>query len=750
MEQTKSEVERMNLTTRASILFLLIMLFTSNVHAITYPGRPPLPTEEHSKIEQMLFVVDKENVTSFKRKVKSFPSIKIRQTFNHVFTGFSLEGPPNLLTQLKKENAVVHASPVVPFQAQIDESVPFIGGKDVRGLFDQANHRLTGKGVKIAVIDTGIDYHHPDLSRNYRGGYDFVDNDDDPMEASDIRGSETLHGTHVAGVIAANGKLKGVAPEAEIIAYRALGPTGMGTSEQVIAAIEKAIEAKVDIINLSLGNTINGPDWPTSLALNKAVESGIVAVTSSGNSGPKVWTVGSPGTSEKAISVGASSPPLQMPYLKLHGTRHLIRMNEMQGANAWDLKGSETIVYKGFGEEKDFKESVHKQVVLVDRGKMTFTEKAIKAKKAGAKAVIIANNVKGPFAGALEMELDIPVVSISKEAGDRIKRELKEHDRAQTIYIKEEDKLANFSSRGPVTNTWAIKPDVVAPGVAITSTVPHGYLALHGTSMAAPHVAGACALIKQAHPDWSPEQIKASLMNTAKRLMNKEKNRLKPTEQGSGRITIKEAIKAEVLVYPGSLTFGQYNKKDLRTKKTVKLTLDNQSTQKKTISFEMPKAKMGIQWKLPTPTQLKPGEKKQVEISLDITPTRLKAGIHEDWLELDAGKERISLPYIYVVDEPNYPRLMGFEFTHGDSPHEYKYQTYLPGGADEMGIALYDPDTLAFIGFLDWQKNVSRGIVEKVVTKEKLSLKRESYKAVVFAKKDGKEDVIETNILLSE
>ncbi|PAF13721.1 hypothetical protein CHH61_24650, partial [Shouchella clausii] len=81
-----------------------------------------------------------------------------------------------------------------------------------------------------------------------------------------------LHGTHVAGIIAANGRIQGVAPEATIIAYRALGPGGSGTTEQVIAAIEQAIKDKVDVLNLSLGNNVNGPDLPISMALNKAVE----------------------------------------------------------------------------------------------------------------------------------------------------------------------------------------------------------------------------------------------------------------------------------------------------------------------------------------------------------------------------------------------------------------------------------------------------------------------------------------------
>ncbi|MDQ0232126.1 S8 family serine peptidase [Metabacillus malikii] len=724
-----------------------LILFATNVHAITYPNRPPLQEEsDGTTLKKVIVIINEQNEADFQAQLKKHPNIKIRQKFKHVFRGYSIEGPHNEIEQMTNNRAVLQSSEVATYSAHITESVPFIGGDEVRGLFDRDNHRLTGKGVKVAVIDTGIDYNHPDLSRSYHGGYDLVDNDDDPMETG---GGDTVHGTHVAGIIAANGKLRGVAPEAEIIAYRALGPSGMGTSEQVIAAIDKAIEAKVDIINLSLGNTINGPDWPTSIALNRAVEAGIVAVTSSGNSGPNVWTVGSPGTSAKAISVGASSPPLEMPYLDIPGLDELVPMNTLQGAAAWNLKGLNQVTFKNIGEETDFKKSVKNQIVLVDRGKISFTEKVVNAKKAGAKAVIIANNVTGNFSGALEIELDIPVVSISKQAGERLKANLAKNPKIRTVYKKEEDVLAPFSSRGPVTNTWEIKPDLVAPGVAITSTAPNGYLALHGTSMAAPHVAGACALIKQAHPDWNPQQIKAALMNTTKQLRNKNQQPLKPTEQGTGRLDIKAAINAEVLIYPGSLTFGQYKTTSQRTKKTEKVTLENMTDYPQRISIKMPKAEKGIQWHLPSSITLQPKEKKHVEISLDITPSVIEAGIHEQWLEVETSKRSIRLPYIYVVDEPDYPRLMGFDFVQGDNEDSYKYQAYLPGGADEFGIAVYDPDTLAFICFLDQRKNVNRGLIEREIKLNK-KLKKQLYKVVVFAKKEEKEDHMEMNILLSE
>lgn len=733
-----------------SLCIILCFSVTTTVNGITYPNKPALPSENETDSQRILLLVNETEFDSFKEEVESHHNIKILQTYQHVFHGFSLEGTVGELKKLKQHPAVDHYSQVVSYKPHLETSVPFIGGEDVRGLFDRAHHRLTGKGVKVAVIDTGVDYHHPDLDQNYAGGFDIIDGDQDPMETMASDGDETLHGTHVAGIIAANGKLRGVAPEAELIAYRALGPGGMGTSDQVIAAIDKAIEDKVDIINLSLGNNVNGPDWPTSLALDKAVEAGIVAVTSSGNSGPDVWSVGSPGTSGKAISVGASTPPLKTPYLKVAGLNELVAINSLQGAKPWNLKSIDSMVLGGIGEKADMNKGARGKIVLIGRGKITFTEKVLNAKQQGAKAVIIYNNVKGAFVGSLEIPVDIPAVSISKEAGVAIKKQANKRLTLKTVYKKEEDKLAEFSSRGPVTNTWAIKPDVVAPGVAIHSTIPNGYLALHGTSMAAPHVAGACALIIQAHPDWNPEQIKASLMNTAKQLKNEKQEALKPTEQGTGRINVTDAINSELLTYPGSLTFGKFETSDMRTKKELALTLDNQSSKEQMVDFKIPKNEPGIHWDLPKRVKVKPREKRKILISVDITPNQKKPGLHEDWLELNYGKEKIHLPYLYVIDEPHYPRIMGFEFGYSDTPNMYKYQTYLPGGADEIGIALYDPDTMLFVGFLDWDKNISRGMLEKEIPLEGLHLKEGIYKAIVFVKKDEQEDVIETDILLGE
>jgi minor extracellular serine protease Vpr len=774
---------------------MLLFVFQTSTWSQNRLVHPPIPEEAETE-ERVAIILTKNKLATeqVERILKSYPGLKLRQVFSEVLQGFSLEGPVKQLNKLRQHHEVLEVSAVQTYQVEevlssydaainppsikIDpikveigkgsrarpkkeprptdiqpspaqrfdpngpESVKLIGSEKVRGIFDKFDNRLTGKGVTVGVIDTGLDYSHPDLRRNYGGGRDLVDNDKDPMETTPRQGEPTLHGTHVAGIIAANGKLKGVAPEAKIIAYRALGPGGSGTTEQVLAAIEQAAKDKVDIVNLSLGNSINGPDLPISLALNKLTDKGIVAVTSSGNSGPNTWTVGSPGTSSKAISVGASTPILKIPYIIIEGSSKKVRLEPMVGGDRWVNDRSQEVVYAGIGKREELK-GVKGKIALIQRGQITFTEKAINAQRAGAVGVIIFNNTEGDFIGNLSIDVGLPVASISKKAGEQLVRKLE--SRQQYIRIEEEleqDVLASFSSRGPVTRTWEIKPDILAPGVAIQSTVPGGYLSLQGTSMAAPHVAGACALIKQAHPDWTPQQIKAAIMNQALPLELAGGQKYRTFEQGAGRIQIDEAVRAETLITPGSLQFGKFQLNDHNHEHQARLSIENTSNQKVRYSFDVPKKVAGMNWHLPMTLELAPKEKRDIDIQLEVDPTIFKEKIQDGYLYIHANEDTIHIPFIYVLEEPDYPRVMGVEFAPGDKEGTLRYQVYLPGGADEFGIALFRPEDLHFVGYLDWGRNLKKGLLEKEISLENVKVNG-VYVAKVFAKKANQEDMVE-------
>ncbi|WP_338450218.1 S8 family serine peptidase [Niallia oryzisoli] len=716
---------------------------------------PPLPKED-GKMEQVAIFLTKNELqdNELNQLLKRYPNITVRNSFKYALKGFSAKGPKEQLEQLAKDPEIAQSSVVNHYNATDIKALPnqgdnleMIGADQVRGMFDDDHRRLTGKGVKVGVIDTGIDYLHEDLRNSYGGGHDVVDGDGDPMETTGIDGAATLHGTHVAGIIAANGRIKGVAPEAVIYAYRALGPGGMGTTEQVIAAIEQAIKDKVDILNLSLGNNVNGPDLPLSEALNNAVDHGITAVTSSGNSGPNVWSVGSPGTAAKAISVGASTPTMKIPYIEIDGKQ--IRLEPLLGSVMWDLDRTYELVDGGMGKPNQLKHA-EGRIALIERGEITFSEKVMNAEKAGARAVIIYNNTKGPFFGNLDRTSEIPVMGISKSDGKELTQKIEEgYVLVRTNIIEEKDTIAEFSSRGPVTTSWEIKPDLLAPGVAILSTIPGGYLSLQGTSMAAPHVAGACALIKQVHPDWRPEQIKAALMNYAKPLRKGSGEFYKTYEQGAGRIQLKEAVEAEVLIYPASLQFGKFQLSDKPHEHQAVITLENTSQRPQKVTFEVPKKEPGLTWHMPLPVYLEGGEKKEVTIEMAADPNFFTKKIQDGQLSLHMDGKDISIPYLFVLEEPNYPRVMGFDFGAGDGEGKYRYEVYLPGGAEEFGIALFDPDTYQFVQYLDWKRNTGKGLIQQDIPVEKLPPDG-LYMSKIFARKAGKEDWIEMYIQISK
>jgi len=726
-------------------IILIFFMWTLNGYAkkLDYPALP----KDNPYEKKVAIVETKDNYSpqEIEQMLGKYRSLTIRTKFHEIFNGFSIEGYAEEIRQLEKEQAVKMVSEAKMYAVEEEGPVELIGADPISATLRHTSKPFTGKGIRVGVIDTGIDYQHSDLRKNFKGGWDFVDKDKYPMETIGQGEKNTLHGTHVAGIIAADGKIKGVAPNAEIIAYRALGPGGTGTTEQILAAIEQAIKDKVDIVNLSLGSEVNGPDLPISTALNKAVEKGIVAVAAAGNSGPFDWTVGSPGTASEAISVGASTPNVKTDFIKIDEEKVVLK--NMENSGRWEALSSVEIIDGGIGEKESLKNAKNK-LVLMKRGKITFTKKVHNAIEAGAKAVLIYNHENGPLMGSLEQVLPIPAAGITKKEGLYIKKKLKRGQLFAKIESKwEKDLLADFSSRGPVTRTWDIKPDILAPGVVINSTVPGGYMVLQGTSMAAPHVAGACALLLEAHPDWKPEEVKAALMNTAKPIMDRENQRYKVYEQGAGRLQVNEAIQVNILAMPGSLRFGKFHLVNQLHEHTAFMTVKNVGNKQEKVSFNIPKKQAGVSWKLPLSFTLQAGETKKLPITMRLDRHVVSKKLQDGIIEMTAGGKKMHIPYLYVLEEPSYPRVMGFELTK-DSKGKYEYEVYLPGGAEEFGIALFNKENLTFVQFLDWKKNVGKGLLKKKISEKNIP-GQGNYLVVVFAKKLGQEDKIKSELTIS-
>jgi parallel beta-helix repeat protein len=370
----------------------------------------------------------KNNLIESHAEVKSrlariIPLTLVKREYFSVFNGLFVDVSDKDIERIKLIPGVKAVYKNYEVKAALMDSVPLINADDAWAL------GYSGQGTTIAIIDTGIDYTHPDLGGCFgagckvAGGYDFVNGDADPMD-------DHGHGTHVAGIAAGNGALKGVAPNTTLYAYKVLNSGGSGWDSDVVAAIERSVDPNgdgntsdhADVISMSLGVSSiyfnDCYDVASSQAVDNTADAGAVVVVAAGND-EYVSTIAAPGCAKGAITVGASN---------------------------------------------------------------------------------------------------------------------------------KQDAVADFSSRGP-TKDLRFKPDVVAPGVEICSAqhddawswlncYDDSHVAISGTSMATPHVAGASALMLQAHPDWTPMQIKQALRRSAIDIGSD------PLSQGFGRIDVMGAIQS--------------------------------------------------------------------------------------------------------------------------------------------------------------------------------------------------------------
>lgn len=486
----------------------------------------------------------------------------------------------------------VHAAPV--YTVELSNSVPLIGADAV-----WADFGIEGDGVTIAVIDTGIDYTHaalggsgdpddyanndPDViepgtfpTTKVIGGWDFAGTDynadSNPVPVPDPDPlDEAGHGSHVASTAAGVGVDgvigKGVAPMASLYALKVFGAEG--STNLTVDAIEWAMDPNgdgdlndhVDVINMSLGSSWgpNDKNDPDIVASDFASAIGIVVVASAGNSGNSSYIVGSPSVADGTISVAASTTGWQTgPTVTVSdtlaayiyspagfddGTGHYVEAITAPLGYAGAYTTTNTLCATG-GIAAD---ALDGQIALISRGGCAFSIKVNNAASLGAVAALIYNNTSG-LISMIGDPVAIPGASLTKSQGEALALE---HGKVLTVSAESEvaslpsdtpaDSLAEFSSRGPRGYDSYLKPEISAPGVAIYAaamgTGTEG-VSFNGTSMAAPHVAGVAALIKEAHPNYTPEQVKAAMMNTAVDLVTGD---VVP-QQGAGRVDAYAAI----------------------------------------------------------------------------------------------------------------------------------------------------------------------------------------------------------------
>jgi alpha-tubulin suppressor-like RCC1 family protein/subtilisin family serine protease len=444
------------------------------------------------------------------------------------------------------------------------------------------------------------------------GGYDFAGDayvgnnapvpDPDPLDCA-----QTGHGSHVAGIAAGFGVLTngqtfsgaytqgldasqfiigpGVAPRAKLYALKVFGCTG--STQLAIDALEWAADPnsdgdfsdRLDVVNLSLGAAFGftGSGDVDQDAINQLADLGCIVVAGSGNNGNVMYNAFSPGVAEKCLSVGNSIDGGYHPAVQVLSPPAIAGLYEaVEGTFTRRLSQSGTIegnvVYVDPPLACDPIGNVSGRIALVDRGICTFVDKLRQVQAAGAIAAIVVNNVPGPpiTMGGTATDVTIPGVMIGQADGDLLKAQLNSNLTVRLgpgILFPQSlaDQLDLTSSRGPASPSNILKPEIVAPGNNITSVLCGGgnrSRTNSGTSMATPHVAGSAALLRQLHPDWSVEDIKAALMNTAARTRDSLGVAYPESWTGAGRVQVDQAARAAVTVKAAgsgglvSLSFG--------------------------------------------------------------------------------------------------------------------------------------------------------------------------------------------------
>ena len=448
---------------------------------------------------------------------------------------------------------------------------------------------ITGKGVSIAVLDTGVDFTHKNLAGpgtvaaytecyegasgaayavaptgacaalfgptapKFKGGWDFVgetwDGDTDTTEDPDPNPIDfDGHGTHVSDISAgrsADRSHTGMAPDADIYGVKVCSSVATACSGvAILNGIDWAVDPNgdgdiadaVDVMNLSLGSDYGQPQDDATVALQNAVNAGVTVAAAAGNGSDHPFKVGSPSTAPGVISVAQTSVPdaKLYPVQIVSPTISGLPDNTVRNANLQPWSPAPTAVVQGnlalpTGDPQgctpaDFAGFPAGAIALVVRGTCNASVKPANAQAAGAIATLIYNNVPGDppgFSYGGGGPITIPVLTIAQDRGLLLAAAVKagpvvaKIDPAATISLI--NSVVGSSSRGPRNGDEGLKPDIGAPGAWSSAEVGTGSeeTPFSGTSGATPVISGVAALILQAHPNASPSQVKARLLNGA-------------------------------------------------------------------------------------------------------------------------------------------------------------------------------------------------------------------------------------------
>lgn len=552
--------------------------------------------------------------------------------------------------------------PVYDYELNVADSADYIKATPL-----VESQIATGEGVRVAVLDTGIDYTHAVFGGEgtqaaydaatadpttvtwpqgiVKGGYDYFNNDADPIDFG------TSHGTHVSHSVT------GIAPNVELFVYSVCGGGCPGLAQ--LLALESAmdpngdmdIEDRVDVVNMSLGGDYGDlAEDAVGLFINRAAKLGTSVVISAGNDGAYPFIVGGPSTTENALSVGAMTHPTDETRVAegtVAGEEAVI-----QGANfgpgAFSFSSDDIeLVYpdanqtacEPFAEGVDFTG----KAVVVDRGGCNFTDKVLAAQTNGAAFVIIANNVDdgtpAPM-GGFDEAVSIPSVGVTFATGAQLKGGASFNISSELVATP--GAMADFTSRGPSVS-GLLKPEITAPGVNIMTAEPGtgtGLSGATGTSFSGPITAGAISMLKEALPERNAMELKATLMNAANldvtvtpRALDENAAMAPISAIGSGLVDVEKAANLPVAAWAkdthqAALSFGLQSLSETTTM-TKTVVVKNFSSSAKTYELSLEQRfaddveRGSLMAEYPTSVTIPAGQSVEFEVAMTIDPTTL-------------------------------------------------------------------------------------------------------------------------------
>lgn len=541
---------------------------------------------------------------------REVPGAKVVKSFDTLYNGVAVYGDKDKMSALAKLDGVKSVHPQQMFYATMDASLELINADKAWETFSSAAD--AGKGVRVAIVDSGIRPEHPMFSGE---GFEALAETpeafaDDYCRTTDetfcnnkllvTRYSEPTftthpdeyrsplgyngHGTHVAGTAVGNQvdvtyrgtdvTISGVAPGAYLMVYKGLfaGPDGRGSGSDIMLmeALERAVEDGADVINNSWGGSAGlDPAFSPYASVLAAIEAaGVVVSNSAGNSGNGAQTIGCPSCVDAGLSVANTTTGRFFANTVTVGGQEHMALDSTSPALSADITmpvvaavNVEPENFEGcapYADDTAFEGSI----ALVSRGSCAFTDKAVNAEAAGATGIVVYNNRPAqPIFMAIETTL--PALMVSEVAGQEILASLAGGESTITLGAEIKriidsqyaDNMATTSSRGPNGDANILKPDIAAPGTDILSAASPDtnngslYMAISGTSMASPHVAGAAALVKAQNPDWTATQIQTALTSTSVNpglLDDDASTAADAFDVGAGRLDVERALNAAV------------------------------------------------------------------------------------------------------------------------------------------------------------------------------------------------------------